>query len=131
MPNFFQELHAKRAKAKYMLEMRTAAPPCPCPPSNYPDSNSFDGSKSPDVSLVLSDAVIEAAEDLDALGEVEWMEEMCDDGVDKGIDTEDDEFDGQLGTSRLVIASGEAQIEPFTPPHSGMLCFSFDLLHFT
>lgn len=46
------------------------------------------------------------------------MEEMCDDGVDEGIDTEDDEFDGQLGTSHLVIASGEAQIEPFTPPHS-------------
>lgn len=116
MPTFFQELHAKCLKVKYMLEMRHAVPPIQAKPPDL--------CASPDTSFVLSDAQINAAEDLDMLGKLEWMEEMCDrTGSDEDTDTEGEEVDGHFCASHLVITSGEARIQPLTP--EPCMCFFF------
>lgn len=67
---------------------------------------------------MLSDAQINAAEDLDVLGELEWLEAICDcAGSDEDMDPEDEQVDVEFQTSKLVISTvrEEAQIIPLTP----------------
>lgn len=86
-----------------MLEMRSAIPHHPLPPPEpvYSDV------REEDISLILSEVQIEAAEDLDALGELEWKDDMCD-GTDVNEDTDsgDEADERSFAHSHLVILPG-------------------------
>ncbi|KAL4062949.1 hypothetical protein V8B97DRAFT_2012106 [Scleroderma yunnanense] len=78
---------------------------------------------SPDVSLVLLNAQINTAEDLNMLSELEWMERMCDQaGSDEDTDTEEEfALDNDAILVNLIISdlhkldSSNSVLSPLTP----------------
>lgn len=102
-----------------MLKMRHVASPIPAQPIHRDTSSDcLESSPSSNISLVLSDAQINAAEDLDVLGELEWLEAICDRAEsDEDTDPEGEQVDVEFQTSKLVISAAgeEAQIIPPTP----------------
>ena len=97
-----------------MLEMCSAVPRPPVSPS---ESTSSITSKA-DISLILMEAQIEAAEDLDALGQLEWLDDMCE-GADINEDTDSGDEDDASAHSCLVISPNGVSTcfeSPTTPP---------------
>ncbi|KAL4066362.1 hypothetical protein V8B97DRAFT_1919445 [Scleroderma yunnanense] len=115
-----KELQAKCARVQYMLEMHHAAQlvhsSTSCYPTNMPQRDP-PLSRSSNISLMLLDVQIGAAEDLDTCGELEWMEDICDSGANEDTDMEGEEFDAHFGNSHLVISLCrlEAHIQLSTP----------------
>lgn len=92
--------------------MRSAIPHPPVPPLESITSVTSD------TSLILTEAQIEATEDLDALGQLEWLEDMCE-GVDIDEDTDSGDEVDTFMHSQLVISSdrdGTCFEPPATPP---------------
>ncbi|KAG1783665.1 hypothetical protein EV702DRAFT_1040200 [Suillus placidus] len=93
IPAFFQELAVKEVQTQYFLDMRHTPPK-----SHYDSDTSFDfkdesetSASNPDKSLVSSSAEFVEVEHFDAWVEMEWLDDMCDDGAVSEEQIEGDE----------------------------------------